>query len=94
MANPVSINQRKGAYYVRLHVQDKAGVIADITASLKQANVSVETMLQKGTEQDGTVYVVLVTHETTETAMKDALNRINDLSSVIEAPLSIRIEKL
>jgi len=93
-ASPVSINQRKGAYYIRLHVQDEAGVIADITASIKQANVSVETMLQKGTQQDGTVYVVLTTHDTTETALKDALNRINELASVLEAPLSIRIEKL
>ncbi|HRW29179.1 MAG TPA: homoserine dehydrogenase, partial [Emcibacteraceae bacterium] len=65
-ANPVSINERKGAYYIRLHVKDEAGVIADITGSLKQANVSVKTMLQKGTEMDGTVYVVLATHETTE----------------------------
>ena len=93
-ANPISINQRKGAYYVRLQVKDEAGVIADITSGLKQANVSVETMLQKGSEQDGTAYVVLITHETSETAMKDALNRINEFSSVIETPMSIRIEKL
>lgn len=93
-AVPTSINARKGAYYIRLHVKDEAGVIADITTALKQASVSVETMLQKGTEQDGTVYVVMTTHDTTETALKDALNRINELTSVIETPLSIRIEKL
>ena len=93
-AQSKSINERNGAYYVRLHVEDHAGVIADITTSLKEANVSVETMLQKGTERDGTVYVIMTTHETRETAMKDALNRINELSSVIENPLSIRIEKL
>ena len=75
-------------------MKDEAGVIADITAGLKSASVSVETMLQKGSEQDGTVYVVITTHETTETAIKDALNRINELSSVIENPLSIRIENL
>ncbi len=93
-ASPVPITQRKGVYYVRLHVLDEAGVIADITTGLKNANVSVETMLQKGTERDGTVYVVMITHETRETAMKDALNRINELPSVIEKPLFIRIEKL
>lgn len=93
-ARPVSINSRKGAYYVRLHVKDEAGVIADITTGLKKAAVSVETMLQKGCERDGAAYVVITTHETAETAMKDALNRINELSSVIEKPLSIRIEKL
>ncbi|MBL4603522.1 MAG: homoserine dehydrogenase [Emcibacteraceae bacterium] len=93
-ANPVSINQRLGEYYIRLHVQDEAGVIADITASLTLANVSVKTMLQKGNERDGTVYVIMLTHDIRETAMKDALNRINELPSVIETPLSIRIEKL
>ena len=93
-ASPVSINQRKGAYYVRLHVNDEAGTIADVTAALKQSNVSVEKMLQKGAEQDGNVYVILTTHETTETAMKDALNRINEISTVIDEPYSIRIEKL
>ena len=79
---------------MRLHVLDEAGVIADITSGLKNANVSVETMLQKGTERDGTVYVVMITHETRETAMKDVLKRINELPSVIEKPLFIRIEKL
>lgn len=93
-AAPVSINQRKGAYYVRLHVNDEAGTIADITAALKQSNVSVEKMLQKGAEQDGNVYVILTTHDTTETAMKDALNRINEITTVIDEPYSIRIEKL
>lgn len=93
-ANPVSINERGGAYYLRLHVEDRAGVIADISTALKQSSVSVKTMLQKGTEQDGTVYVVMETHDTSEVAMKNALTRIKELSSVIEAPQSIRIEKL
>lgn len=93
-AKPVSINSRKGAYYVRLQVKDEAGVSDDITAGLKKAGVSVKTMLQKDTVQDGSAYVVITTEGTTETAMKDALNRINELSSVIETPLSIRIEIL
>lgn len=93
-ASPISINDRKGAYYIRLHVEDRSGVMADITTALKQSNVSVETMLQKGTQQDGSVYVVIATHETTETSMKGALNGIKELSSLIEAPQSIRIEKL
>lgn len=93
-AKPISISERRGPYYIRLHVDDRAGVIADITMALTQSNVSVETMLQKGTEKDGTVYVVMVTHDTTEVAMKDAMNRIKEVSSVLEAPQSIRIEKL
>ncbi len=93
-ASPTSINERKGAYYIRLHVEDRSDVIADITTALKQSDVSVETMLQKGTQKDGSIFVVIATHETTEKAMKDALSSIKELSSLIEAPQSIRIEKL
>lgn len=93
-AEAISIDDREGAYYIRLHVNDIAGVIADITTALKNTGISLDTMLQKGTEQDGTVYVVMVTHVTTEIAMKDALKHIRELSFVIDPPLSIRIEKL
>ncbi|MDG1004821.1 MAG: homoserine dehydrogenase [Emcibacteraceae bacterium] len=93
-AKAVSISERKGAYYVRFHVEDDAAVIADITLHLESVSISVETMLQKTTDRDGTIYVILVTNIITETTLKDVLNRINKLSSVLEEPLSIRIEKL
>lgn len=93
-AIPVSINERVGSYYLRLHVVDNAGVIADITTALKDEGVSIETMLQKGAQQDESVYVIIITHDVRETAMKNALNHINEISSVIDTPLSIRIEKL
>lgn len=93
-ATPVSINQHRGSYYVRILTSDETGALADITAEMKNAGVSVDNMLQKQTSQDGKVYVAIVTHETTETAMKDAVNRIDELSVVIEPSMSIRIEKL
>ncbi|MDG1996869.1 MAG: homoserine dehydrogenase [Emcibacteraceae bacterium] len=93
-ATPVSINQRRGSYYVRILTNDEAGALADITAEMKKAGVSVDNMLQKPAGQDGKVYVAIATHDTTETAMKDAVNRIDELSVVMEASMSIRIEKL
>ena len=93
-AAPVSINQRRGSYYVRILTNDEAGALADITAEMKKAGVSVDNMLQKPAGQDGKVYVAIATHDTTETAMKDAVNRIDELSIVSEPSMSIRIEKL
>ncbi|MDA0708047.1 MAG: homoserine dehydrogenase, partial [Proteobacteria bacterium] len=93
-ATSVSIDQHEGEYYIRLHVTDTTGVIADIAIILKEASISLDSMIQKGTQQDGSVFVIMVTHDTTETIMKDTLNRINNLPSVIDTPLSIRIEKL
>ena len=91
---PVSISNRYGPYYIRLHVEEKPGVIADITAALRDKNVSLHIMLQKGSEQDGSVYVVMVTHEIHEKDVMNALDQINALSSVIDKALAIRIENL
>lgn len=93
-AKPISINQRKGGYYIRILADDQTGVMADITAVLKVSGVSIDQMIQKQAPSDGKVYVAIVTHETTETALRDAINRINELSVVLEPTMSIRIEKL
>ena len=82
-----------GAYYLRLLVQDRAGVIADVTAALRDAGVSLESMLQRGRGPAGdAVTVVLVTHETSESAIRQALASIAALPSVVAPPALIRIE--
>ena len=82
-----------GAYYLRLMVQDRAGVIADVTAALRDAGVSLESMLQRGRgTESGTVAVVLVTHDTTEDSIRRALAAIGALPSVVAPPALIRIE--
>ena len=62
-----------GAYYLRLMVVDRPGVIADVTAVLRDLGVSLELMLQRGRAPGEAVPVVLVTHETQESAMREAL---------------------
>lgn len=83
----------KGAYYVRLMVRDMPGVIADISAALRDEAVSLEAMLQRGRSPDEAVPVVLTTHDTTEASMQNAMARIGALSSVLEPPCMIRIEE-
>jgi homoserine dehydrogenase len=81
-----------GAYYLRLMVVDRPGVIADVTAVLRDHGVSLESMLQRGRSPGEAVPVVLVTHETREAAMNAALARIAGLDAVLETPMLIRIE--
>ncbi|MBN9511453.1 MAG: homoserine dehydrogenase [Alphaproteobacteria bacterium] len=81
-----------GAYYLRLMVVDRPGVIADVTAILRDGGVSLESMLQRGRSPGEAVPVVLVTHETRESAMREALARIAALDAVLEEPAVIRIE--
>ena len=91
-APPVPMSAHVGAYYLRLMVVDRPGVIADITAELRDQGVSLESMIQRGRSAGEAVPVVLVTHETRESAMRSALERISALAAVTEAPAMIRIE--
>jgi homoserine dehydrogenase len=81
-----------GAYYLRLMVVDRPGVIADVTAVLRDHGVSLESMIQRGRAPEEAVPVVLVTHETDEASMRAALDEIAELDAVVEAPAMIRIE--
>ena len=91
---PSPMEKHRGAYYVRLMVVDRPGVIADVTAALRDERVSLESMLQRGRAPDEAVPVVLTTHETEEASMRRALARIAGLNTVVEPPHMIRIETL
>jgi len=91
-APSVPMSMHLGPYYLRLMVVDRPGVIADVTAVLRDLGVSLESMLQRGRSPGEAVPVVLVTHETQESAMVAALERIAALDAVLEAPTLIRIE--
>ena len=91
-APSVPMSAHIGCYYLRLMVVDRPGVIADVTAVLRDLGVSLESMLQRGRSPGEAVPVVLVTHETQESAMRAALDRIASLDAVLEPPTLIRIE--
>ncbi|GAN77455.1 homoserine dehydrogenase [Acidisphaera rubrifaciens] len=91
-APSVPMAAHTGPYYLRLMVLDRPGVIADVTAILRDQGVSLESMLQRGRSPGEAVPVVLTTHETGEAAMQSALSRIAALPTVVEPPAMIRIE--
>ena len=90
---PRPIEKRFGAYYLRLMVIDRPGVIADVAAALRDQNVSLESVLQRLRAPGGNVPVVLTTHETEEARMNAAVARIAALEAVVEPPRLIRIEQ-
>ena len=88
------MSRHRGATYLRLMVLDQPGVIADVTGILRDATISLESMLQRGRAPGEAVPVVLVTHECEEAAMDAALARIAALPTVVEPPARIRIEEM
>ncbi|HET6519075.1 MAG TPA: homoserine dehydrogenase, partial [Geminicoccaceae bacterium] len=91
---PAPLERHVGAYYIRLTVVDRPGVMADLTARLRDHRVSIEALIQRGRDPGESVPVVLTTHETSEAALTAALGEIDALDSVLEPPRMIRIEAL
>ena len=92
-ARAVPMTRHEGAYYIRLMVTDRPGVIADVTAAFRDERISLESMLQRARDPKEAVPVVLVTHETRESSMRRALAKIAALDTVQEPPRVIRIEE-
>jgi homoserine dehydrogenase len=88
------IERHSGSQYIRLMVLDRPGVIADIAAALRDEEISVEALLQRGRAPDEVVPVVITTHDTQDAAMTRALERIGEIEAVIEPPRRIRVEAL
>jgi homoserine dehydrogenase len=81
-----------GAYFLRLMVLDRPGVIADVAGALRDSGVSLESMLQHGRAPGEAVPIVLVTHDTREAQLRAAVETIERLDHVLERPSVIRIE--
>ena len=82
---------RRGRAYVRFTVADKVGVLAEIAAAMRDAGVSIESLMQRGRAGDGTVLVAIVTHEGPERAVAHALETLRGSPSLAGAPLWMHI---
>ncbi len=88
---PADAGDRRGRAYVRFTVADKVGVLAEIAAAMRDAGVSIESLMQRGRAGDGTVLVAIVTHEGPERAVAHALETLRGSPSLAGAPLWMHI---
>jgi len=83
------------AYYLRLQVQDKPGVLADVTRILADLGISIEAILQKEPRAgDNTVPVIILTQRVLEKYMNQAIAKIEALPSINTKIMRIRLEHL
>jgi homoserine dehydrogenase len=79
---------RIGRDYLRFTVADRPGVLAEITAAMRDAGVSIESLIQQGRpEEGGEVLVAIVTHEGPEGNVDAALKLLEGSASLVEPPL-------
>jgi homoserine dehydrogenase len=77
--------------YLRVLAKDQPGTIAAISETLAEAGVSIDSFLQKPVQDAGGVPIVLTTHATRETVLRDAVARIGALPQVLGAPKMLRV---
>ncbi len=100
------LDRHYGSYYVRLALYDKPGAMAHVAKSMGDQDISLESIVQ---HRPQTLHaprigsraaanrdqpVIIITHETTEDAMRRALATIEKDGNVTEPPQMIRIEEL
>ncbi len=83
------------AYYLRIQVADKPGVVASIAGILGDAGISIEAIQQKEpAEKETMLPLVMLTHRVVERQMNMAIKQIEALSSVAGQVVRIRVEHL
>ncbi|MBA4194497.1 MAG: homoserine dehydrogenase [Comamonadaceae bacterium] len=87
------------SYYLRLRVADEAGVLAQVTALLAGAGISIDAVLQREADEVGgegatSTDLIILTHNTREGTMSDALARLQQLPTVLAPIVRIRKEEL
>ena len=90
------MQSHEGGYFIRMTVKDHAGVFAAIAGAMAKFDISLESIVQHG-EQDNAnnsdKTIILITHATTESAVREALTAIGKDEYLSQKPQMIRIEK-
>lgn len=91
----VDIKDTMKRYYLRFQVEDRPGILGHITGILGNKKISIKSVIQKGRQANGgEVSVVIMTHESKEKNLLEALKEIEKHKKVKNKTMFIRIEEI
>lgn len=79
-------------YFLRLHVKDEAGVLAQITRVLADAGVSIEKVFQEPVADEKMSEIIIITHHANRLSMKNILQKFKEMDVVFELKSMYRVE--
>ncbi len=83
---------RIGKSYIRIMVADKPGVLAEIAAVMRDANVSIESLIQQDAGQkDGEALIAMVTHNGPESAITQTIETLSNSDNMVDDPMVMHI---
>ncbi len=90
------VSDFESAYYVRLFVDDKAGVLSKISSIFAKYGISIVEIAQKckavNVSEDGKIPLIIITHKTKENSIKTAVAKIA-ASEYANVEAVIRVEE-
>lgn len=90
-AQMLAFDELSSRYYLRLQAMDQPGVLAQVTTILGAEGISLSAIRQHEAHTPDSVPVVITTHRASEGAMRRALQRIGQLSTITAPPVCLRI---
>jgi homoserine dehydrogenase len=89
---PVPVTLQRRAYYLRFRVDDRPGIIAKLAGILASKRIGLESVLQEPCDTKHDLPFVITTEETSEQAIRDAVEEMSRLDFLKEAPLALPME--
>lgn len=91
----LGIDEISSAYYLRMRVIDKPGVLAEVTRILGDREISIDAMIQKEPQDNETeADIIILTHITVEKNMNAAIAAIEALPAIAGSVTRLRMEEL
>jgi homoserine dehydrogenase len=89
------LSEVETSYYLRLRVEDKPGVLADITRILADQQISIDAMIQREpAEGESQTDIIMLTHVAREKHVDAAIVKIEALPVVKKKVIRLRMEEL
>jgi homoserine dehydrogenase len=86
------IEEATSKYYLRLSVDDRPGVLAQIAGALGEADIGILSVIQPETHLEGLAVLVLMIHDASFGSMQAAVAQIGSLACVKDAPTLLHVE--
>jgi len=90
----IPVDQTISAYYIRLRVEDRPGVVAQVTSVIAHHNIGLSSLVQPKVEGGAHADLMLMMHAAPFGRMRAALAELETLPCVTEKPILMRVENL
>jgi len=92
VAKKVPLETIRNRFYLRLFTLDQPGILSKISGTLGNSGISISSVMQLETHgADGSVPLVILTHEASESDMNEALSEINSYPFVKGEAFRMRV---